>query len=81
MKTKMPVSEPIEVRTAKDVLAAWVTPAGMICYSLTTLTGDTQQSLSNLQSKATFPRKAVPGWQDEVVAYVQAGLRAVTEIR
>jgi hypothetical protein len=86
-------TEPVEVRLTRRsnrvdqapvppyVLSAWVTPSGMIDYSLTIGGAGMPESLSNLQSKATFPRKAVPGWQAEVIAFAAAGLYTIGEVR
>lgn len=86
--TETPVSEPIEIRISyrnsnrQEVLSAWYKPeTGVIGYSLTSATSDTPLSLSNLQAKRTYPRKAVPGWQSEVAAYAASGLGGVSEIR
>lgn len=80
-----PVSEPIEVRYVQTIqgrtLTAWVTPHGTIAYKHDNGKGGPALSLSYLQSTATFPTKAVPGWQAEVIAFIEAGIGTITEVR
>ena len=81
----MKIDEPIEIRFEDHrgeenyVLIAHARD-GLVITSLQGLTGQ-PQSMSNLQAKGTYPRKAVRGWQDELVAYVRTGLYSVSEIR
>lgn len=80
--TDTPVEIRISYRSGKvEVLSAWRTDAGTVGYSLTPASGSTPLALSNLQAKGTYPRKAVPGWQAEVVAYAKTGLGTVSEVR
>ena len=77
---------PVEIRTRdvfdnKHVLTAALTGNGLISYSFAAASGGVSLSLSNMQSKRAYPRKAVPGWQAEVVAFVKASLEKIEEIR
>jgi hypothetical protein len=63
------------------VLTAWKAQNGTVGYSLSLGSGGVSEALSNLQSRQVFPRKAVPGWQREVIEFAKAGLGTVKEIR
>ncbi len=80
-----PTDEPVEVRIAlgqhQHVLIAYRADNGTVGYDLTSPRSSYPESLSTLQSKGTFPRKAVPGWQLEVIAFARDGLGTITEIR
>lgn len=84
--TVRPLDEPIEIRMERGgnrrpyVLTAW-NQNGCVNYSLTVAGHGTPESLANLQSTGIFPGKAVLGWQDEVVAFVNAGLHKATMVR
>lgn len=85
-----PVLAPIEIRF-KDgsmgnayVLSAWVTHHGTVSHSLTLAAGGPPNAIENLMGMRTgpaYPRKAVPGWQAEMIAYAEAGLYEIDEIR
>lgn len=81
-----PVSEPVEIRLNSrstgmiKVLTAWRTAKGTVDYSLTR-GGTHPEALSNLQSRAVFPGKAVKGWQMEVIAFAAASIGEIAEIR
>jgi hypothetical protein len=82
-----PVEEALEVRL-KPRRASWiyvavfsVTAAGTIRETLTTGTSDQSLALSNLQFTTVRPRKAVPGWQLEMVKALQGTLYEVCEVR
>lgn len=84
-----PINEAVEVRlTLRNsnralVLSAWLHEAtGTVGYTLSQASGGGyNESLSNLQARATFPRKAVAGWQAEVVAFAASGIFDITEVR
>lgn len=83
-RTKL--NEPVEIRladrngTVRYVITGAVHANGLLSLVMTSPDG-TVNALSNLQSKAMFPRKAVPGWQAELVDYATAGLYQVNEVR
>jgi hypothetical protein len=85
----MPVDEPVEIRVcsrrdpdvAKYVLSAWRNEHGTVGSSLTDANGSTPQHLSNLQMKQPYPRKAVAGWQAELIDAVASGLYPILEVR
>lgn len=76
---------PIEIRIqmSRQVLhlVAYRTDNGLVGYSLTVNGHGIPNSLSTLQSKAAFPGKATDGWQAEVLAFANAGLGTVIEVR
>lgn len=84
---KFNINEPVEIRIKFAerrrplVLTAWVNDAGIIGYSLVYRGHGTPEALSNLQSTEVFPRKAVSGWQAEVIAFAEAGLGSIIEVR
>lgn len=61
---------------SKYVLTAWVTPQGTIGYGLDNGLGGAPLALSTLQPDGTvlFPTKPVPGWQEQVRAFVESSL-------
>lgn len=80
------VTEPVEITLTKRngdklILLGVRTEEGLVRCSLTNASGGTAQSLSNLQSKGTYPRKAVKGWQAELVEFARAGLYTITQVR
>jgi hypothetical protein len=78
---------PVEVRVRRNtsevvyVVAAWCSDNGMVGHTMTAAGGGPPCSLSNLQSKGIFPKKAVAGWQHEFVEAVRAGLYDIEEVR
>lgn len=83
-----PVMAPIEIRLHGNmndyVLTAWVTDHGTVAHSLTLAHGGPPNAIKNImdtRTGVTYPRKAVPGWQAEMVAYAKAGVYEITEIR
>ena len=83
---KWDVTEPVEITLTKRdgtklVLLGVRTDQGTVSCSLATASGSTNQALSNLQSKGTLPRKAVSGWQEELIVFAGAGLYPVTSYR
>jgi hypothetical protein len=85
-----PVSEPIEIRLFNPrlmpggelyVLAASVSGSGLIQYGMTNNGCGVACSLSNLQPKGIFPKKAVSGWQVEVIEAAASGLYDVVKVR
>jgi hypothetical protein len=92
----MTVDEPIEIRLDREharngntirpgatpyVLVAYRTERGTIGHDLSIGGAGQSEAMSNIQSKAVFPRKAVKGWQAEVVAFAEASLYKVVEVR
>lgn len=63
------------------VLTCWPDADGRVRHSLTVAGHGTQQALSCLQSPCVWPGLAVPGWQADVLAFVDAGLFPVVQIR
>lgn len=80
-----PLDVPVEVRLSGArktyIASAWLDSRGMVGHGLG-LPGDDQgHSISNLQCTGTLPRKAVPGWQAEFIAFVASGLYSIAEVR
>lgn len=81
------IDEPIEIRATDafgnpHVLSAWLdTATGTIGYTFGPASGGIDESLSNIQAKIPYPRKAVPGWQTELLAFAASGTYTVTEVR
>jgi hypothetical protein len=85
------VNETVEVRLDRStrgvthppfVLVAWRSVHGTVAHSMQVAGAGIDHSITSLQSKGVvFPRKAVPGWQAEVVAYATAGIYSVIEVR
>lgn len=71
----------IQMTNRLYVLVAWANPQGVVGVSLRVNNTGTPEALSNLQSKAVFPGKVVPGWQQQVIDFAAAGLGTVTEVR
>jgi hypothetical protein len=63
------------------VMFCWVNDRGGVSQSITTPTGTTGYALENLQLKEKFPRKAVDGWQVEVLRAVASGLYMIGGVR
>jgi len=85
-----PVSEAVEIRLFNErlmvpgecwVLIAEVSVAGTIRACLTRNGAGTLNGLSTIQSKLTFPNKAVPGWQKEMVEAAGSGIYRIIEVR
>ncbi len=89
-----PVEEPIEITFTRHgrpngtgpelvyVLVVWRTDHGTLAHYMDDGRGGLPQSLSNLQPKGpVFPKKAVPGWQAEVVAFAGACIYDVVRVR
>ena len=80
------VDEPIEIRLMDHkgdlnyVVTGCVMNNRMLAMSITNKSG-TAYSASTIQSTKTYPRKAVRGWQVELLEFVEAGLYAVMEVR
>lgn len=84
--SKTALLAPIEVRLTRArpglyVLVCWVTPAGTVDYSLTINGSGQAEALSNLQSTGVFPRKAVAGWQADVLSFVEHSIYRVESVR
>jgi hypothetical protein len=80
------ISIPIEIRTEdttgnKQVLCAWADDVGLISYSVAGATRGVALSLDYVGGKIPYPRKAVQGWQAEVIAFVESGYGKITEVR
>jgi len=80
----MTLEEPIEVRMASrsGTYLLWAYVEGGIIIGRLAIAGHgCPESLENLQSTSTFPRKAVRGWQQEVINFCENSIYAVTEVR
>jgi hypothetical protein len=82
------VTTPVEVRISRagrDLVYVLLAheDAGVVRYSLSVNGSGQAESLANLQAspKVVFPRKAVSGWQAEVVAWAATGLGSIVEVR
>ncbi len=81
------VDEPIEIRMG-DVFGNQSTYLGtardgVVHHSWIGASGHSE-SMSNAQrrgSSFTYPRKAMPGWQAEVLAYFTSSMKTVKEVR
>jgi len=67
--------------TLAYVMFCSVNDRGGVSQSITTPTGNTGHALANLQLKEKFPRKAVDGWQVEVLRAVASGLYLIGGVR
>lgn len=87
-----PVGEPVEIRLDRTPRAAvaherqpYVLTAanhdGLISYNLSLAGDGFPHAMSNLQCKGTWPRKAIAGWQAEVVETAGTGIYRIAEIR
>lgn len=65
----------------KYLFTLWVNDYGVICHSLDNGRGGVSQALSNLQLEKMIPKKAVIGWQSEVIEAVKSGLYRIESIR
>lgn len=84
---RTPVTEAVEIRLSPSewqnevVLIAVRTELGAIHASMSSLGVGPALSLSNLQMERPLPRKAVVGWQIELVKAVASGLYEIVEVR
>lgn len=62
-------------------LTAYRTPQGTVGHHLSRRGSGQTYALSNLQSDAPFPGKAVPGWQHDVVEFAADGLGTIVEVK
>lgn len=83
--TMTPIEEPVEIRLGKPsgrTLVLWAWNDDGIIHARLSLEGNGMaESLTNLQAKAVFPRKAVMGWQKEVIEFAETSIYHVNEVR
>lgn len=81
--TATPVSEAVEIRfitytggKERNLTAYYHEKTGTVGYNLTGRNDSTSNALTNLNVKdaPTFPRKALAGWQKEVIAFAKGVL-------
>ena len=78
--------EPIEIRV-NDSLGNHKTALftannnSTISYHIAASRGGVAECLSNLGARKPFPKKIVPGWQNETLDAVRSGYYTVTEVR
>lgn len=86
--TLTPVAEAIEIRlidrnSNRSTYLGWADlDTGTIHHQLTMSNGQSE-ALSNSSGRSCpdYPRKLVPGWQAEMLAYFEAGYRTIQEVR
>jgi hypothetical protein len=79
--------EAVEIRLSPSgyhelvILIAVALDNGAVQASMSSLGVGSPLSLSNLQMSLPLPRKAVQGWQIELVEAVASGLYSIVEVR